>query len=146
MFNESEKAGIGVVIRDSEGQVLAALSEQIVKPPSVKILELLAARRAVKFTAELGYAQLVCEGDSESVVNSLRGSGMENSWGGHIIKEILSQSNSFLSISFAHVGRQGNAVAHALAQRARNSLTFQIWSEDVPSDLMSFVLDDFPFS
>ena len=126
MFRESDKAGIGVVIRDSEGQVLAALSKQIVKPPSVEILELLAARRAVKFTAELGYAQLVCEGDSESVVNSLRGSDMENSWGGHIIKEILSQLNSFLSISFAHVGRQGNAVAHALAQRARNSLTSQI--------------------
>ena len=146
MFRESDKAGIGVVIRDSEGQVLAALSEQIVKPPLVEILELLAARRAVKYTTELGYAQLVCEGDSESVVNSLRGSGMESSWGGHIIKEILSQSNSFLSISFAHVGRQGNAVAHALAQRARNSLTSQIWSECVPSNLMSFVLDDFPFS
>ena len=71
---------------------------------------------------------------------------MENSWGGHITKEILSQSNSFLSISFAHVGRQGNAVAHVLAQRARNSLTSQIWSEDVPPDLMSFVLDDFPFT
>ena len=62
--------------------MLAALSEQIVKPPSVEILELLAARRAINFTAESGYAQLVCEGDSESVVNSLRGSGMENSWGG----------------------------------------------------------------
>ena len=146
MFRESDKAGIGVVIRDSKGQVLVALSEQLVKPPSVEILELLAARRAVKFTAELGYAQFVCEGDSELVVNSLRGSGMENSWGWHIIKDILTQSNSFLSISFAHVGRQGTAVAHALAQRARNSLTFQILLECVPSNLMSFVLGDFPFS
>ena len=57
---------------------------------------------------------MVCEGDSESVVNSLRGSGMENSQGGHLIKDIKSQSNSFLSISFVHVGRQSNAVAHAL--------------------------------
>ena len=58
---------------------------------------------------------MVCEGDSESVVNSLRGPGMENSQGGHLIKDIKSQSNSFLSISFAHVGRQGNVVAHDLA-------------------------------
>ena len=120
--------------------MLAALSEQLVKPPSVEILELLAARRAVKFTAELDYAQLVCEGDSESMVNSLRGSGMENSWGGHIIKDILSQSNSFLSISFTHVGRQDNAVAHDLAQRARNSFTSQIWSECVPSDFDVFCI------
>ena len=58
---------------------------------------------------------MVCEGDSESVVNSLRGPGMEISQGGHLIKDNKSQSNSFLSISFVHVGRQGNAVAHALA-------------------------------
>ena len=44
---------------------------------------------------------MVCEGDSESVVNSLRGPGMENSQGGHLIKDIKSQSNSFLSIFFA---------------------------------------------
>ena len=126
--------------------MLATLSEQIVKPPSVEILELLTARHAVNFTVESGYAQLVCEGDSESVVKSLRGSGMENSRGGHIIKDILSQSNSFMSISFAHIGRQGNAVAHALAQRARQSFSSQIWLECVPTDIMSFILDDFPFS
>ena len=79
------------------------------------VFQKIRSKRVVKFIAELGYAQFVCEGDSESVVNSLRGSGMENSWGGHIIKDILSQSNSFLNISFAHVGRQGNVVAHALA-------------------------------
>ena len=44
MFGESDMAGIGVVIRNCEGQVMAALSKQIVKPPTVDFLELLAAR------------------------------------------------------------------------------------------------------
>ena len=144
-YNESEKVGLGVVIRNGEGQVLVAMSEQIIKPPSVEILELLAARHAVSFAAESGHEQVVCEGDSESVVNSLRGPGIENSWGGNLIRDIKSQSNSFLSISFAHVGRQGNAVAHALAQQARQSFLPQIWLECVPMDIMAFVLDDYPF-
>ena len=101
--------------------MLVALSEQIVKPPTVEILELLAAQRAVSFTAESGYDQFVCEGDSESVVNSLRRTGIENSRGGHLIKDIVYLSNSIRSISFAYVRRQGNVVAHALAQRARQS-------------------------
>ena len=71
---------------------------------------------------------------------------MENSCRGHTIKDILSQSNSFLSISFAHVDRQGNVVAHALAQRARQYFSSQIWLECVPTDILSFVLDDFSFS
>ena len=44
MFGESDIAGIGVVIRNCKGQVMAALSKQIVKPPTVDFLELLAAR------------------------------------------------------------------------------------------------------
>ena len=34
---------------------MAVLSEQIVKPPTVDFLELLAARRAVSFSAQLDY-------------------------------------------------------------------------------------------
>ena len=126
MFGESDNAGIGVVIRNCESQVLAAFSEKVAKPPTVEILELLAAWRAVSFTAESGYDQFVCEGDSESVVNSLRGSGVENSRGGHLIKDIVSLLNSLLSISFAHVRRQGNTVVHDLAQRARQNFSSQI--------------------
>ena len=43
-FGESDEAGIGVVIRDSSGAVKAALSEKIKKPPTVDLLELLAAK------------------------------------------------------------------------------------------------------
>ena len=72
MFAESNMAGIGVVVHNSDGRVLAALFEQIVKPPTVEILELLIARRVVSFNVVSGYDQFVCEGDSEFVVNSLR--------------------------------------------------------------------------
>ena len=61
---------------------MATLFQQIAKPPTVDFLELLAAWRAVSFSAQLGHVQGVCEGDSKSVVNALKGSSMENSRGG----------------------------------------------------------------
>ena len=51
VFGESNSAGIGVVIRNSGGRVLAALSEKILKPQSADLVEILAARRAVLFFA-----------------------------------------------------------------------------------------------
>ena len=80
------------------------------------------------------------------MVNALKDSGINHSRGRHLIKDILSYSNSFQSISFAHVGRQGNAVVHALAQRARSAISSQIWLECVPTDIICFVSDDFPNS
>ena len=100
MFGESDKAGLGVVIRTCDGQVVAALSEQIMKPPTVEILELLAARRAVSFSADLIHSQCVCEGDSLSVVNALKDSGINHSRGGHLIKDILSYSKLFSEYFF----------------------------------------------
>ena len=85
MFDESNEAGLGAVIQNSEGQVMAALSEKIKKPPSVVILELLVARRAAVLVSETGFQQSCFEGDSEVVVKSLCGSGMEKSVVGHIL-------------------------------------------------------------
>ena len=46
VFAKSREAGIGVVIRNSNGEVVVALSEKIPNPNSVEVLEALAARRA----------------------------------------------------------------------------------------------------
>ena len=58
-------------------------------------------------------------------------------------KDIVSYANSFQSCSFSHVVRQGNAVAHALAQRARLFFPLEVWMESVPPYIFSFVLFDF---
>ena len=71
MFLESDQAGIGVVVRNQAGQVMATLSERIQKPGSAEILEVLATWRAVQFILELGFKQLVFEGDSEVIIKAL---------------------------------------------------------------------------
>ena len=52
---------------------MVAMSEKILKPPLIEILEPLAARRAVVFTVETGFHQTVIEGDAESVINTVFG-------------------------------------------------------------------------
>ena len=146
MFDESDEAGLGVVIRNSKGQVMVALFEKIKKPPSVMALELLAARRAAILVSEIGFQQSCFKGDSEVVVKSLGGCGMEKFAVGHILKDTLSYVSLLKNYSFSHVNRQGNAVAHALAQRARLSFPVQVWMESVPPDLDAVILADFkPF-
>ena len=61
-----------MVVRNSEGAVLAALSEKIMKPQSAELVEILAARRAVLFSSELGFHNLIIEGDSSSVIKLLQ--------------------------------------------------------------------------
>lgn len=65
---EDKRAGLGVVIQNHQGQVLASLSENIMLPPSIEDVEALAAVRAVSFAAGLGFSSIIIEGDSEVVI------------------------------------------------------------------------------
>lgn len=48
-FKDIGKVGLGVVIRDNQGQTIAALSEQIPLPFSSDVVEALAVARAISF-------------------------------------------------------------------------------------------------
>ena len=115
LFGESDGVGIGVVIFNSEGEVMVALSEKIVTPQAAELVEILAARHAMLFSSETGFHNSVFEGDSSTVIKLLQDRIVSYSQGGHILKDIMSHLNSFQSCSFSHVGRQGNVVAHVLA-------------------------------
>ena len=72
-FAKEEAAGIGIVVRNELGQVMASLAEKLAMPPTVEILEALAARRAMVFMEELGLCRAIFEGDSKTVVKALSG-------------------------------------------------------------------------
>ena len=124
VFVESREAGIGVMIRNSNGEVVVALSEKIPYPDSVEVLEALAARRVALFAVEVGIFQSVFEGDSEMVCNALKVADGGHPSIGQFVKDFLSIVSSLRTFSFSHTRRQGNSVAHALAKRARGVITF----------------------
>ena len=86
VFVDTGEAGIGVVIQNEFGEVMATLSEKIALPPSVETLELLAARRAAVFAVELGLQKISFEGDAEGVIKALLQRDVTHSPVGHLLK------------------------------------------------------------
>ena len=123
MFGEEKEGGIGVVIHSNEGQMLAALSQKVLMPTSVEILEKMAARKAALFARELGFRKVCFEGDADLVVKSFQVGKASNALARHLVKDFTSIGGYFQSYSIIHVRQQGNYVAHALARDARFSFS-----------------------
>ena len=73
LFSKENWAGIGVVIRNEAGLVLASLSQQIHLPATVLEVETLASIRALEFAAEIGVNKVILEGDSSILIKALQG-------------------------------------------------------------------------
>ena len=78
---------------------------------------------------------MIVEGDSRVIINAIKGDNMFHSEFGHILQDIIFLSSFFTSISFRHLKRQGNCMAHRLARRAIFN-PFTVWMESVPPDTL----------
>ena len=132
VFKDEKRVGIGVVVRDSLGLVMASLSQNIPLPHSVVNLETLAACKALEFSLELGFDKAILEGDSMIVMTTLRDPSPSLASYGLSVRDAQLMAHLFTCISFQHVGRVGNNVAHNLARHARHVTDFSVWMEDVP--------------
>ena len=127
IFKDSGTAGFGVVMRDSEGMVIAALSERIALPPTVEDVEALVCSRAISFTIELGLQDVIFEGDSEIIHKHLILDSPCLAAFGHIIDDSRRLISSLRNASFTHVRRKGNIVADKLAKLTKFLYEPQIW-------------------
>ncbi|XP_030933785.1 uncharacterized protein LOC115959503 [Quercus lobata] len=145
IFSEEGRVGLGVVCHNSEGVVIASLSEQIPLPATITQVEALAARRAAVFAVELGITMAVLEGDSDIVYKDLSSTDPSLTPHGHIIHDVKLLASYFSCFLFSHTRRQGNGVAHALARRAINSPNQNVWMDNMPLDILHVVLADIAF-
>ena len=102
----------------------------------------MAAARAISFVQDLGFTSFILEGDSANVINTLNSVEMSLSNYGHVLSSAKSMLVASSSVSFSHVRRVGNCVAHNLAKHARHVRGFTVWIENVPPHLNSVFLAD----
>ncbi|KAK9993181.1 hypothetical protein SO802_022884 [Lithocarpus litseifolius] len=132
VFREFGKAGLGVMVHDCQGNVIASLLEQAPLPFSPIIVEAMAAARAITFSQELGITEFMLEGDSEAVINSLRSTEASLTTYGHLLEFAKSTLVTNKCIAFSHIRRSGNRVAHNLAKHARHVRGLPVWVENIP--------------
>ncbi|XP_030959223.1 uncharacterized protein LOC115981198 [Quercus lobata] len=138
-FADQRRASIGVVIRNAEGAVMAALSQLIPLPTTMAQVEAMVARKAVELALEIGFTRVVIEGDSNTIYRELSSTDLSLALHGHVIQDTTCLASSFVNHSFSHVRRQGNNVAHALARWAINSPNLRVWMEDVSPNIQCIV-------
>ena len=139
VFSASNLSGIGVVIRDSNGAVLASCSQKIPQAYKAEVIEALAALEALSSVFELGFRSAILEGDSLGLIQALKSEERSLSPTGLLIEDVKIFSNNFVKFLYSHVKKNDNRVAHNLAKNALCILDFQVWMEDVPSHIVSIL-------
>ena len=75
IYPKEKKSGIGVVIRDNRGLVIASCSKVVHQVLGVSDIEAMATMWALSFASDVGVRRAVLEGDSMVVITSLREDG-----------------------------------------------------------------------
>ena len=71
VFPDENRSGVGVMIRNNLGLVIASLVQQLPQAYQAVEVEAMAACRAMEFGREIGVAKVIVEGDSATVVKAL---------------------------------------------------------------------------
>ncbi|XP_075659272.1 uncharacterized protein LOC142629188 [Castanea sativa] len=133
IFSNKKQVGIGVIIRDSAGLVIAALSRKLALPLGVLETEAKAMEVGVQFALDVGVRDVTLEGDSLFICNALQGLGEASSSVHNIIARTLHLAKSFRIVVFSHTKRQANVPAHLLAQHATHIENYVAWLEECPT-------------
>ena len=118
VFSQSCQAGVGVVIRDYEGEVIAR--KQIHQPLGPWEIEAKAMEVGVSFAWDVGIREVIFECDSKIVSDALLGLCTPPIIISNILARVSLKFQDFRLAQVSHIRRQGNRSAHILAKHAKD--------------------------
>ncbi|KAK9986583.1 hypothetical protein SO802_031534 [Lithocarpus litseifolius] len=129
--DQGRNSSIGVIIRDCNGQVVAAFSKYLLGRFAAEQVEALAMEQGILLAQELRLSRVILESDALAVIQAIN----DNSTGsdlGHLLQGIQLVRETFESCTFKYLNRDLNVVAHELAQLARRNETSCMWKGVTP--------------
>ena len=142
VFKEQLTTGLGVIIRDADGQVVGALSQQIYSPLGAFEAEAKAMEAVVLFVGDVGIQEIIFEGDSLQVYNFLKGGSLVPPAVANVLEGILYHLQAFRSFDFSDIKRVDNRPTHLLAHYAKSVVDFEAWVKETPSFLEAALASD----
>ncbi|XP_048502819.1 uncharacterized protein LOC125498622 [Beta vulgaris subsp. vulgaris] len=139
---KNQQVGLGGIVRDCEGDVLLATCLRIEGSKDAEVAEALSTRHCLQVAVDAGLRNLIVEVDCLKLFNHLSNRKFDPSSFGIIVQDILCIASHCSSISFSHVRRKGNCVAHNLAQLSSSMDGLRVWIEEVPTEVLSSVMAD----
>ena len=138
IFSQSQRMGIGVVIRNHLGQVLAACRRYVMHFQLPELAEAVAMRHALKFAEEAGFRKVIVASDCATLISKVKCLQSDRSHIGVLVHDIKSRASKFNSCTFTHVNRCCNMAAHVLARSSEYDLGSG-WFNLVPDVIRTIV-------
>ena len=129
-------------MRDADGDIMVATCMKQEGGFEVDEAEAMAARHALGIAIEAGLRNIELESDCLKLISHLRAGKRENTSFGNIVFDIMELSKRCTRISYSHVGRKGNQVAHNLAGFNCKFREPRVWIEEGPPEILSLVIRD----
>ena len=139
---KGENAGIGVVIRDSVGDLIATLAAPVKGIHEPQFLEAVAIAKGLEYANELALTGFSMESDCLALVDRINAMAEDYSVNGHIIQMLKQDLRNPCCLGISHTRREANVPAHLLAKFACDLVECKAWIEEGPSCITSAVVAD----
>jgi len=134
--------GLGSIVRDAKGLVLATATWQTPGVKDVMFAEAFALMKTMRLAIDCGFRRVLFEGDNEKLMKRIQTEELEDrSYLGFIMKEIQVLQSLFDTCQCNFINREANATTHSLAHLAHSNPN-EIWIEEVPEAISDVYVTD----
>lgn len=139
---ELGKVGLGIIARDSGGNVVLTKSKTLVHDWAPGLCEARAALEAITTAKEEGWSKVIVEGDAQVIIRALQQVSKRKGQVQLFIDDAIALYSCFDSISFMFCFRECNYAAHRLAKWAVNQFCDEVWHDGGPIWISDVIVSD----